>query len=73
MQWSILAIVILCFSGVYALLTIIPRYIFPIMPLYLIMAAYVVVDWGYRGRKFLWPMSERKSSVVTSSTEVPRL
>ncbi|GIS66954.1 MAG: hypothetical protein CM1200mP6_00220 [Anaerolineaceae bacterium] len=55
MQWSILAIIILCFSGVYALLTIIPRYIFPIMPLYLIMAAYVVVDLGYRSRKFLGP------------------
>jgi hypothetical protein len=73
MQWSILAIVILCFSGMYALLTIIPRYIFPIMPLYLIMAAYVVVELGYRSRKFLWPISNHKSSVTTSSIEVPRL
>jgi len=73
LQWSIFAVIILCFSGVYAILTIIPRYIFPIMPLYLIMAAYVVVDWGYRSRKFLWSMFDRKFSVATSSTEVPKL
>jgi len=73
LQWSVLAIVILCFSGAYTILTIIPRYIFPIMPLFLIMAAYVVMDVGYRSRKLLWPMFNRYSSDVTSSTKVPRL
>ena len=73
LQWSILAIVILCFSGFYAILTIIPRYIFPIMPLYLIMASYVIVDVGYRSRKFIRPMLNRDSSDATSSTQVPRL
>ena len=73
LQWSVLAIVILCFSGAYTILTIIPRNIFPIMPLFLIMAAYVVMDVGYRSRKLLWPMFNRYSSDVTSSTKVPRL
>ena len=65
--------VILFFSGAYALLTIIPRYIFPIMPFYLIMAAYIVADLNYRSRKFLWQIFDRKSSVANSSNEAPRL
>jgi hypothetical protein len=68
-QWSVFAIVILYFSGVYALLTIIPRYLFPIMPLYSIMGAYVVVHVGYSSARYLRPWFFRKSS----STEVPNL
>lgn len=38
-----LALPIIYFSGIYTLLTIIPRYIFPIMPFYLMMAAYAAI------------------------------
>ena len=72
-QWSIFAMVIMYFSGVYAILTVIPRYLFPIMPLYLIMAAYVIVYVGYSSAKHIRPWFIRKSSVVTLPTEVPRL
>ena len=44
-EWSLFAIPVLYFSGVYALLTIIPRYLFPIMPLYLLLAAGALVDF----------------------------
>ena len=30
------------------------------MPLYLIMAAYIVADLNYRSRKFLWQIFDRK-------------
>lgn len=72
-KWSIFAIVILYFSGVYAILTIIPRYLFPIMPLYLILSAHVVVDIGYSSVKHLRLWVIRKSTVATLPTEVPRL
>ncbi len=44
-EWSLFAIPILYFSGVYMVLTIIPRYLFPIMPLYLLLAAGALVDF----------------------------
>ena len=44
-EWSLYAIIILYFSLVYALLTIIPRYLFPIMPLYLLLAAGALADF----------------------------
>ena len=44
-EWSLFAIPVLYFSGAYALLTIIPRYLFPIMPLYLLLAAGALVDF----------------------------
>ncbi len=44
-EWSLFAIPVLYFSGVYAMLTIIPRYLFPIMPLYLLLAAGALVDF----------------------------
>ncbi len=44
-EWSLYAIIILYFSLVYALLTIIPRYLFPIMPLYMLLAAGAVADF----------------------------
>ena len=72
-QWSIFAMVIMYFSGIYAILTVIPRYLFPIMPLYLIMAAYVIVYVGYSSAKHIRPWFIRKSSVATLPTEVPRL
>jgi 4-amino-4-deoxy-L-arabinose transferase-like glycosyltransferase len=43
--WSLFAVPVLYFSGVYALLTIIPRYLFPIMPYYLLLAAGVMADF----------------------------
>ena len=68
-QWSVFVIVILYFSGVYAILTIIPRYLFPIMPLYSIMGAYVVVHIGYSSARYLRPWFVGKSS----PTEMPKL
>ena len=44
-EWILFAIPVLYFTGVYAMLTIIPRYLFPIMPLYLLLAAGALVDF----------------------------
>ncbi len=44
-EWSLFAVPVLYFSGLYALLTIIPRYLFPIMPYYLLLAAGALADF----------------------------
>ncbi|HCU98368.1 MAG TPA: hypothetical protein DGM69_03380 [Chloroflexi bacterium] len=44
--WMIFPIIIFYFTIVYSLLTIIPRYIFPVMSLYLLMSACVFRDLG---------------------------
>lgn len=44
-HWLLLSIVIAYFSGVYSVLTIIPRYLFPIMPLFLLLASALIVDY----------------------------
>lgn len=43
-QWSLLALTIIYFSAVYSFLTIIPRYLFPVMPFYLLLASAMLVD-----------------------------
>lgn len=52
-EWIIFAIPVLYFSVVYALLTVIPRYLFPIMPLYILLAAGALVDFGLIAAKRL--------------------
>ena len=52
-EWIIFAIPVLYFSAVYALLTVIPRYLFPIMPLYILLAAGALVDFGLIASKRL--------------------
>ena len=46
-EWSLFVIILLYFSGVYAFLTIIPRYLFPIMPLFILLAVGVLVDFRW--------------------------
>ena len=52
-EWIIFAIPVLYFSVVYAHLTVIPRYLFPIMPLYILLAAGALVDFGLIAAKRL--------------------
>ncbi|MFQ5409726.1 MAG: ArnT family glycosyltransferase [Anaerolineales bacterium] len=45
-EWLLPALVIVSISGAYTLLTIIPRYLFPIMPLYIVLAAMLIPRRG---------------------------
>lgn len=45
-QWLVLVLVIVGFSGAYTLLTIIPRYLFPLMAFYTVLASGLVASVG---------------------------
>lgn len=61
-ELSLFVIVLLYFSGVYAFLTIIPRYLFPIMPLFILLSVGVLVD-------FRWSELEGRSNGMVRKTD----
>ena len=71
-EWMIFAIPVLYFSGVYALLTVIPRYLFPIMPLYLLLAAGALVDLGVTAAGRLRIRMTRRSAGAAMTPEERR-
>ena len=47
-QWLLPSLIVGYFSFLYAFLTIIPRYLFPVMPLYILLASALIVDHRHR-------------------------